>query len=70
MKTKEISGSTLINQVVLAHPETLSVFHRHGMDSCCGGALPLETVAQVHEVDLGRLLSELQEAVARKAKSP
>ena len=38
------------------------VFHRFGLDTCCGGELPLATAAEHHDVDLSRLLAALEEA--------
>lgn len=38
------------------------VFERFGLDTCCGGELPLATAAEHHDVELSRLLQALDEA--------
>lgn len=48
-----------LNDVVSAFPATLSVFHRHGLDACCGGAHPVAEAARRHGVDLDELIREL-----------
>ena len=50
-KTGEITADMTINQIIAEHPETLAVFNRLGIDSCCGGALPLAEVARKHRFD-------------------
>lgn len=42
-----------------------AVFRRHGIDTCCGGELPLAEAAAAHDVDPERLLRELEEAGER-----
>lgn len=40
------------------------VFRRFGLDTCCGGELPLATAAEHHGVELDRLLGALERAAA------
>ncbi|HMA23021.1 MAG TPA: DUF542 domain-containing protein, partial [Gemmatimonadaceae bacterium] len=54
-----------VNEVLLRHPETAAVFNTSGIDSCCGGSVPLESVAQRHGIDLDALLAALENAVPR-----
>ncbi|MEN9934232.1 MAG: hypothetical protein RLZZ387_811 [Chloroflexota bacterium] len=56
-----IDATEALNAIVAREPRTLEVFRRYGMDTCCGGALPLETAARHHDVDLGELLAALLE---------
>ena len=42
-----------------------AVFRRHGIDTCCGGELPLADAAAAHDVNLDRLMGELEEAGER-----
>jgi iron-sulfur cluster repair protein YtfE (RIC family) len=49
-----------LNQVVQLCPEALAVFTRHGMDTCCGGSLPVREAAARHGVPLDDLLRELR----------
>ena len=56
--------SQRIAQIVLDHPETAAVFHRHAIDFCCHGNQGLaEACAQAAE-DPTAILGELDEAVA------
>lgn len=43
------------------------VFRRFGLDTCCGGELPLATAAEHHDVELDRLLEALDAAAADAA---
>ena len=64
MKTEnQITPAMTVNTAVLLHPRTVAVFERHGIDTCCGGALPIEEVAKRHGLDLDALMAELGEAV-------
>ena len=62
------TGSSLeqasVNDVIAAWPETVTVFDRYGIDSCCGGGLSLAVVAERHGLDLRDLLQELTAAGA------
>ena len=60
--TGDITAGMTINQIIAEHPETLAVFNRLGIDSCCGGALPLDEVARKHRFDFIALLAELERA--------
>ena len=52
-----ISEQMTINEVVHVHPETIPAFAAAGLDTCCGGALPIEVAADRHNVDLEKLLA-------------
>ena len=56
----EITAEMTVNEIITEHPETVAVFSRHGIDSCCGGALPLAEVARKHRLDFIALLAELE----------
>jgi len=58
-----ITPAMTVNTAVLLHPRTVAVFDRYGIDSCCGGALPIEEVARRHGLDLDALMAELGEVV-------
>lgn len=59
MKTTPISARTPVNEIVRRLPGALAVFSRHGIDSCCGGALPLNEAAEAQRVDVAGVLDEL-----------
>jgi iron-sulfur cluster repair protein YtfE (RIC family) len=58
----EITAGMTVNEIITQRPETVAVFKRLGIDSCCGGALPLAEVARKHGVDFIALLAELDRA--------
>ena len=59
-----IDPSTLVNDMVAANPATLSVFTRVGIDTCCGGGLPIAEAARRHGLDLDALVADLAKAAA------
>jgi regulator of cell morphogenesis and NO signaling len=58
----DITADLTVNEIITRHPATVAVFQRHGIDSCCGGALPLAEVARKHRIDFIALLAELEQA--------
>lgn len=52
-----------LNEIVLRAPGALPVLQHYGMDTCCGGALPLETAAQHHGLDPYEVLEALRAAL-------
>jgi iron-sulfur cluster repair protein YtfE (RIC family) len=60
----EIQPGMKVNEVIRNHPATVAVFAAHGIDSCCGGAAPLDEAARRHAVDLDALMAELASAAA------
>ena len=62
MEERKITGEMVINEVIRLYPWTLPVFHRLDVDSCCGGARTVATMAREHGLDLGEVLAELEAA--------
>ena len=60
--TRDIAADMTINEIIAEHPETLAIFNRHGIDSCCGGGLALSEAARKHRLTFIALLSELERA--------
>jgi iron-sulfur cluster repair protein YtfE (RIC family) len=58
------SGST-VNEIVARHPETIVVFNQFGIDSCCGGGVPLRDAALRDGAELAALLRALDAALER-----
>jgi regulator of cell morphogenesis and NO signaling len=58
----DITADLTVNEIITRHPATVAVFQRHGIDSCCGGALPLAEVARKHRLNFLALLAELEQA--------
>lgn len=53
---------TTVHDALARLPGAADVFRRFGLDTCCGGELPLSVAAARHEVPLDRLLDALEEA--------
>lgn len=59
----QLSSNSSVAEVVRDHPTTRRIFDEHGLRGCGGEHGPAESVeffATVHEVEIGRLLSELR----------
>jgi regulator of cell morphogenesis and NO signaling len=61
-----ITPETTLNVIVARYPETLPVLQRFGLDTCCGGALPLREAAQHHSLDVQEILSAVDSVVKEK----
>jgi regulator of cell morphogenesis and NO signaling len=57
-----IDAEDTLNMIVACYPQTLPVLQGFGLDTCCGGALPLHTAAEHHDLDLEALLAALRAA--------
>jgi regulator of cell morphogenesis and NO signaling len=58
-----VEAGATVNEIVVRHPETIAVFNRFGIDSCCGGGLPLRDAAHRDGAELEALLRALDEAL-------
>jgi regulator of cell morphogenesis and NO signaling len=58
-----ITANQTVNEILQQYPQTLPVFNEFGIDSCCGGGLPLDVATERDGVDLGLLLMRLNAAV-------
>jgi iron-sulfur cluster repair protein YtfE (RIC family) len=58
-----IGAEDTLNAIVARYPQTLSVLQRFGLDTCCGGALPLHTAAQHHGLGLSEVVAALRAAL-------
>lgn len=64
-----IDARSTVNDIVARYPSTLPVFNAFGIDTCCGGALPVSEAASRHGIPLNALRSALESAVDARAKS-
>jgi iron-sulfur cluster repair protein YtfE (RIC family) len=64
--TTNIDIVATVNEIVAQYPDTIAVFNRFGIDSCCGGGVPLADAARRDGADLDALLAALQEAIERR----
>jgi len=63
-----IIAEDTLNAIVARYPQALPVLQRLGLDTCCGGALPLQTAAQHHSLDLAEVLAALRAEVERSTQ--
>lgn len=49
-----------VHDVVSRVSGAQAVFRRFGLDTCCGGDVPLARAAEIHGVDLDQLLDALE----------
>lgn len=61
-----LTTAMTVNDAIRRVPGALAVFGQHGIDSCCGGNLPLEEAARRHGLDPEMLLRQL--AAGRRAQ--
>lgn len=54
-----------LNEITNRWPATLEVLGRYGLDTCCGGSLPIREAAERHGADPDTLIRELDEALSR-----
>lgn len=52
-----------LNEIVMLAPQTLPVLQAMGLDTCCGGGLPLGEVARRHGLDPEQVIQVLQDEV-------
>ncbi len=58
----KITKYQIVNDVIKEYPNTIGVFSRFNIDSCCGGAATIEEAALRDGAPLDELLEELNKA--------
>lgn len=61
--TTTLDPNLTINEIVARFPETIPVFNRFGLDTCCGGGVRIDEAAKRDGLDLTDVLSALREAL-------
>jgi regulator of cell morphogenesis and NO signaling len=64
LDTTTFAPTLTVNEAIARNPETVRVFTRFGIDSCCGGGLPIAEAARRHGIALDALLDALRDASA------
>jgi len=64
MAENVIDANTTVDEMVARHPETMRVFNRFGLDTCCGGGAPIADAARRDGADLDELMQALRDALA------
>jgi regulator of cell morphogenesis and NO signaling len=54
-----IQSDTTVGQIATEHPLATRVFHRHGIDFCCGGGKPLKDACEARDLDTDTVIAEL-----------
>ena len=52
----------IVNDAIKLYPDTIGVFSKFHIDSCCGGAVSIEEAAKRDKADIDALLKKLKEA--------
>ncbi len=62
----ELDCTQTVRAIVHLHPETQNVFHRFGVDTCCGGGVSVEEAARREGVKVEELCAALGAAVTSR----
>ncbi|MFL6192713.1 MAG: DUF542 domain-containing protein, partial [Thermoanaerobaculia bacterium] len=54
-----IDPRTQVSDIVIQNPAATRVFHRHGIDFCCGGKRPLAEVCAERRLDAEQIRQEI-----------
>lgn len=63
-----ITKDMVINDVIRMYPETLAIFSRFKVDSCCGGGQSIEKTARADGVNVGALVRALNESLGDETR--
>ena len=63
MAENVIDANITVDQMVARHPETVRVFNRFGLDTCCGGGVPIADATRRDGANLEELMQALRDAV-------
>ena len=58
-----IQSNTTVGQIATEHPLATRVFHRHGIDFCCGGGKPLSDACASRDLDTAAIVDEIQKEI-------
>lgn len=64
MEEDTIDTNVSVNEMVARHPETMPVFNKFGLDTCCGGGAPIAEAARRDGANLDLLVKALRDAVS------
>ena len=68
MTRPRIDPSLTVNEILQRHPAAVTVINAYGIDSCCGGGIPLEAAAREQQLDLDAIRTELDALIAAEAR--
>jgi iron-sulfur cluster repair protein YtfE (RIC family) len=62
-----VDSTLTVNELVARYPQTMAVFNRFGIDTCCGGGVALNEAVYRDGLDLTAVMTALHEAIERPA---
>lgn len=63
--TEQINAESRVGGLASEYPLSTRVFHRHGIDFCCGGGKPLSEVCANKGLDTESILKEIEDELAQ-----
>lgn len=63
MEDIKISKEMSVNQVIKLYPQSIGVFNKFNIDSCCGGSETLEKAAKNAGVRIEEVIDAINKAV-------
>lgn len=64
----DITPQTQVSEIVVHNPASTRIFHRHGIDFCCGGKRPLGEVCAERHLDIEQIRREIATADPSEAE--
>jgi regulator of cell morphogenesis and NO signaling len=64
--TIQLDPTMTINEIVARYPDTIPVFNRFGLDTCCGGGVPVDEAAHRDGIAVEPVLNALRDVVERR----
>ena len=61
--TEIITKDLVVNECIKKYPNTIGVFNKFNMDSCCGGAVSLEKAGKRDGANIDELLKVLNKTI-------
>ncbi len=58
----KVTKELVVNDCIKLYPNTIGIFTKFNIDSCCGGAVSIEEAARRDGAELGALMAALNEA--------
>lgn len=65
-----MNSTTTLAELATTHPAASRVFHRYGLDFCCGGRRPLAEVCQERGLDQEAVVAEIERESVAESGAP
>jgi iron-sulfur cluster repair protein YtfE (RIC family) len=60
----DITPDMTVNEIAQKYPQSLPIFKAFGIDTCCGGGLPLGVVLEKHKLQDAHVVETIIEVVS------